>query len=316
MANSDHLGILNRGVLEWNSWRQRDGTRPDLTQADFRDKDLTGIDFRMANLTETDFCNTDLTDALLQGANLLRADFFHAKLIRANLSSASLLSAIFVETDLTDAILDGSAVYGAAVWKVKLSDQSGQHNLIVTPEGEPTITVDNLEIAQFIYLLLNNKKLRHVIDTITSKVVLILGRFTADRKALLDAIRDELRKHNYLPVLFDFDKPANLDLTETISLLAKMSRFIIVDLTDPRSVPHELATVVPELRSVPIRPIVLKSQTEYGMFRDFLTLRHVMKPFRYRNERHLLASLEQKVISPAEKLVERLARMRTRSQKA
>jgi hypothetical protein len=47
-------------------------------------------------------------------------------------------------------------------------------------------------------LLLHNQKVRDVIDTITSKVVLILGRFTDERKAVLDALREELRKRNYL----------------------------------------------------------------------------------------------------------------------
>jgi hypothetical protein len=42
-----------------------------------------------------------------------------------------------------------------------------------------------------------------VIDTITSKAVLILGRFTPERKAVLDAIGDELRKRDHVPVLFD-----------------------------------------------------------------------------------------------------------------
>jgi len=70
-----------------------------------------------------------------------------------------------------------------------------------------------LEVAQFVYLLLNNQRIRHVIDTITSKIVLILGRFTHERKAVLDALRDELWKPDYLPILFDFDKPASRDLT-------------------------------------------------------------------------------------------------------
>jgi len=70
-----------------------------------------------------------------------------------------------------------------------------------------------LEVAQFVYLLVNNQRIRHVIDTITSKIVLILGRFTHERKAVLDALRDELRKRDYLPILFDFDKPASRDLT-------------------------------------------------------------------------------------------------------
>src|SRR5829696_4867502 len=33
-----------------------------------------------------------------------------------------------------------------------------------------------------------------------------LGRFTEDRKTVLDAIRDELRNRGYLPILFDFEK--------------------------------------------------------------------------------------------------------------
>jgi hypothetical protein len=45
--------------------------------------------------------------------------------------------------------------------------------LVVTPENEPAIIIDNIEVAQFIYLMLNNQKVRDVIDTVTSKVVLI-----------------------------------------------------------------------------------------------------------------------------------------------
>ena len=76
--------------------------------------------------------------------------------------------------------------------------------MIITPRYEPEITVDNIEVAQFVYLLLHNEKIRDVIDTVTSKAVLILGRFTAERKAVLDALREELRKRDYLPILFDF----------------------------------------------------------------------------------------------------------------
>jgi hypothetical protein len=68
--------------------------------------------------------------------------------------------------------------------------------LIITPEGEPSITVDNIEVGQFIYLMLNNHRIRHVIDTNTSKVVLILGRFIDERMAILDALREELRRRD------------------------------------------------------------------------------------------------------------------------
>src|SRR5207245_2151031 len=111
------------------------------------------------------------------------------------LSGASLL-----RTSLRRSILTHCSIYGISVWGVQL-EGAKQDNLIITPEDEPTITVDNLKIAQFIYLLLSNAEIRSVIDTITSKVVLILGRFTTERKALLEAIKEELRKQNYTPVL-------------------------------------------------------------------------------------------------------------------
>jgi hypothetical protein len=98
--------------------------------------------------------------------------------------------------------------------------------LVITPEHEPAITVDNIEVAQFVYSMLPNEKVRDVIDTITSKAVLTLGRFTAERKAVLDALREELRKRNYLPILFDFELPAMRNITETVTLLARMARFV------------------------------------------------------------------------------------------
>src|SRR6266704_4466367 len=99
------------------------------------------------------------------------------------------------------------------------------------------------------------------IGFLTGKVVLILGRFTPERKAILDAIREELRKRNYTPVLFDFEKPANRDLTETVSTLAHLARFIIVDLTDPSSAPHEVATIIPHC-VVPVQPLLLKDDAK------------------------------------------------------
>ena len=116
--------------------------------------------------------------------------------------------------------------------------------------------------------MLNNQKIREVIDTITSKVVLILGRFTEERKAVLDALRDELRERNYLPILFDFDKPAGRDITETISLLARVARFVIADVPDAKSVLRELRAIVPDLPTVPVQPVIIASQEEPGMF-DF-----------------------------------------------
>jgi hypothetical protein len=140
--------------------------------------------------------------------------------------------------------------------------------LVITSREEPQITVDNIEVAQFIYLLLHNEKIRDVIDTVTSKAVLILGRFTDERKAVLDALREELRKRDYLPILFDFAVPARRNITETVTLLARMARFIIADLTDPSSIPQELQAIIPSVR-VPAQPVLLEGSLLYLMFKDF-----------------------------------------------
>jgi hypothetical protein len=117
----------------------------------------------------------------------------------------SFIGAQLIKANLRHAKLTGSSVYGVSVWDIEVDDHTNQQNLVITPYDEAVITVDNIKVAQFVYLLLNNQEIRDVIDTITSKTVLILGRFSNDRKPVLDAIRDELRKHGCLPIMFDFD---------------------------------------------------------------------------------------------------------------
>lgn len=189
-------------------------------------------------------------------------------------------------------------------------DGAQQTNLIITHDNGAKTTVDDLELAQFIYLLLYNKKIRNIIDAITSKVVLILGRFTAERKAILEAIRGEIRKRGYVPVLFDFDQPADRDLTETVSTLAHLARFIVADITEPRCIPHELATIVPTL-AVPIQPLLLDGTVgEYAMFNDLNKYEWVLRVFRYKSLEVLLASIGDNVIAPAEAMIAQLRRVK------
>src|SRR5437764_658577 len=103
----------------------------------------------------------------LSGANLIGVDLSSANLTEADLSRTGL-----VETDFTNATITGCRTYGASAWNVTLVG-TVQHNLVITKEGEPVVTVDDLEVGQFLCLILNNTKIRNVIDTITSKGVLI-----------------------------------------------------------------------------------------------------------------------------------------------
>ena len=313
MANPKYLAKLKEGVEAWNQWRKENpDVRIDLSGANFEGANLVEADLQSAELSGVTFKEADLSGAnliladlrfsgfqrarlhgtYLRAANLTAADFSGADLNGADLSGACLIMARMNQANLT-----GCWVYGISAWDLDL-EETTQSNLIITANA-PFIQVDNLEVAQFIYLLLNNKRIRHVIDTITSKVVLILGRFTDERKVVLDAIRDELRKRDYLPILFDFQKPESKDLTGTVATLANMARFIIADLTDPSSVPHELATIVPTT-PVALQAIIRKEQREYAMFADLKRRYHwVLEPYTYTNETALVEHLDE-VIGPAE----------------
>ena len=146
-----------------------------------------------------------------------------------------------------------------------------------------------------------------MINPITTKVVLILGRFPPERKAVLDALRNILRTKDYRPIMFDFKKPSNHNLTETVSTLAHLSRFVIADLTDPRSIPNELRAIIPILR-VPVQPLLNVLEEPYGMFEDFQDYPWVLPTYRYTDLDSLLASLQGNVIDPAERKAQELTK--------
>ena len=129
------------------------------------------------------------------------------------------------------------------------------------------VTVDNLEVAQFVYILLHNEKIRDVIDTIGKKGVLLLNRFTEGRMLVLERLRDKLRDLGFVPMVFNFDKPETKDFSETVRLLCNLSHFVIVDITNPRSAPLELQATVPDYM-VPFCPILQDEEQPFSMFVD------------------------------------------------
>jgi hypothetical protein len=299
-ANLSGANLNNAALIDANL------TGANLSNACLHEAALNGATLIDANLRKAVLFKAILIRANLRSADLSEAilssaQLFNANLRNANLSKANLSGAMLVDTDLRHACLMDCEVFAISVWRVNL-DGAIQRNLVITEPNEVTITVDNLEVAQFIYLLLNNQKLRDVIDAITSKVVLILGRFSPDRKTVLDAIRKELRKLDYLPILFDFNKPTNVDVTGTVEMLARMSRFIIADLTEPSSIPHELATIVPFLRTIPVLPIKLAGTVGYTMFADYQrAYPWVLKTCDYTDAQSFISALP-KTINTVDKL--------------
>jgi pentapeptide repeat protein len=295
LAGADlHRADLSEANLCGANLHKTDLGEADLVDAYLNEANLNGADLFGANLVGSDLVGADLVGANLSGANLTGAN-----LGEANLRGADLRLTHLVQTDLTDADLTGCRIYGLSAWGLKL-ERAKQQDLVITRADEPEITVDNIEVAQFVYLLLHNEKIREVIDTITSKAVLILGRFIQERKPVLEALREELRQRKYLPILFDFEKPRSRNTDETITLLARMARFVVADISDAKSVLQELRAIVPDLPSVPVQPIILAMQEEPGMFDFYRNFRSFLNVHRYASQEQLIADLGEKVIRPAE----------------
>lgn len=316
LHKADLLGVdlagtnLRKAVLSGTDLGAADLSGVDLSKADLQGTDLSGADLSqanlsLANLSEADLSGADLSKASLGLAKLNKANLMGANLSGADLREADLRYTCLVRTNLEGANLTDCWVYGISAWDLTISETI-QQDLIITPNNQTDISVDDLRVAQFIYLLLDNKQIRNLIDTITLKTVLILGQFTEERKAIINAMRDELRERNYLPIYFDFKEPGSQYLTKTISTLAHLSLFIIADITDARSIPQELRIIVPFLPSVPIRLLVQRGASEYPIVGHLKQYPWVIEPYQYDDAPQLLASLSEDVIGPAELKLEEL----------
>ena len=330
LRDADLAGRNLRGF----DFKETDLKRANLEEADLRDASFTDAYLRRANLTGAKLSGARMRaancrHAVLRGAKLVdaylrRVDLSYVDLSGADLTGANLEYARFVDVRLDSATLTNCAIYGISVWNVAGTPKE-QSNLIITPRARDEddaapgpslthnhiITVDDLEVAQFVNLLINNDKIRNVIQTMGNKGVLILGRFTPERKAVLDAIRERLRALNFVPMMFDFERPAPRDFTETIKILAGLSRFIIADITNPRSSPLELQGVMPDYM-IPFVPIIQDGEEPFCMFRD-LQQKYgtwVMDVLRYDTAENLLAVLDSAVIAPAIELEKKLLRIK------
>ena len=128
-----------------------DLSEANLGDAYFSGATLTGCDLKEADLSGANLFGVNLSEARLCGASLEYANLSRADFRGADLSNANLRETAAVETNFANANLTGCRVYGISAWGLKL-DGATQQDLIITPDGEPEITVDNIDVAQFVYL--------------------------------------------------------------------------------------------------------------------------------------------------------------------
>lgn len=325
------LKTLARGKEVWNAWRLEypdlhpmlagenvravsktlDGY--DFSYTNFTQANLSGVFMRGANFHQAILAKADLSGAHVEEANFCRTDLYATDFRGAHLTGANLQGVQLAGTDLRGADLRQCKVYGLSAWDLILDKDTQQDQLRVAYQSlcmgsatDEVAIVDGVDLAGFIYMTLNNRNISRIIAATGRKWVLLLGRF-GERMALLNQLRGELANRQYVPIVFDFSRPENTDLIETVVLLAGMSAFVIVDITDPRSTPMELQAIAPTF-GVPIVPIIGPNDQEFGSFPALRKLFWVLPTVRYRDGEHLVRDcLDQAIIQPALALARLLA---------
>ncbi len=275
-SGTDYYGVADLSGFDFSGcdlhgivWRNSiiDNCSFDDCQINYADlcfSNFLNCTFRGTSMRVTKIGSASFDECTFQNADLSYCSAEETSFRGSSISDSFLNHVQLVKADLSGAVLTNTCVYGISAWDLELKGAK-QNGLVIAEDGSGP-TVDSIEVAQFICLVLNSSKIRNVIETFVSRAVLVLGRFSPERKPTLHRIQNLLQDRGYVSILFDFDGPDCRDLTETIRILAYLSRFVIVDLTDPSSVPHELAAVVPLLPSVPFQPLILAGSRPYGMF--------------------------------------------------
>jgi uncharacterized protein YjbI with pentapeptide repeats len=327
--------LLRSTRRSWNAWRKNNPhIRPMLANATLDTaKNLNGYDFsytdlceaklrgtwlEQANFHQAVLANANLTGAHLKQANFCRTDLFKTILNGADLTRANLQGAQLAETEIIDTTFLGCDLYGAAVWDLvaatgpqpkqpTTTDSKGKRPPVSEKfrvryrnlaKEQDSLIVDDLQAAGFLYLAMNNANLRNVINAASDKWVLLLGRFSKKGKAVLKAISARLQEFGYIGIIFDFPTPEQKDLIETVLLLAGMSKFVIVDMTSPRSTPLEMLAIASSF-GVPVVPIIERGQPPFSMLESLRRFSWVLKPLAYENTGELIQTLEPAVIDPA-----------------
>jgi hypothetical protein len=149
-------------------------------------------------------------------------------------------------------------------------------------------------------MLLHHEQTRYEVFSITLNTVLVIGRFPPERKAVLEAIKEALRRGDYSPLVLDFHLPGSGDKNEIVKTLGRMSRFVIADLTGDKRIAETLDAVVHFLPSIPIQPIGQAGEDQALGEGHFPKYRWVLPFWRFADDKDLAGKIGRQVIAPAE----------------
>jgi uncharacterized protein YjbI with pentapeptide repeats len=271
-----------------------------LGQASLFRAKLNRAVLKEASFFKADLSEADLSEADLEGANLQEAILEKTSLRGANIANANLCFATLVRTNLEGAVLDQCAVYGTSLWEVNLAE-TRQRDLDIMPAQQPVLSVDSLQTAQLVGMLLHQEQSRYEVFSIILNTVLVIGRFADGRRPVLDAIKAALRRGEYSPLILDFHLPGSGDKNEIVKTLGRMSRFVVADLTEDRRIAETLDAVVHFLPSIPIQPIGQAGREKIELDSHYLKYRWVQPFWPFQDADDLAARFAEEVVAPAER---------------
>lgn len=261
-------------------------------------------DFSRADFSGATFRNTKFFKSILTEANFDGATFVNCNLNRVNLSGAS-----FHLKEITETV-----VYGIAAWDLETSEETKQSKLVIEKtydlysnlidQGKVPMTVDDIELAQFVYYLSNHKKMRATLNIMNDRGVLLLGRFKDGGLERLYSMREWFQGKGYMAMIFDFARPDNLSLTEAVVTMAGLAKFVVVDLSGS-SVPAELQSILSQIK----KP-VLAFGDPYSLFPDLSDQTSVITI--ESDELNILHGLEEKLPDLERLHVERIIELAKR----
>lgn len=275
-----------------------------LQNAVFEDTHFEEGDFSRANFSGATFRNTKFNKTIFTGANFDGATFVNCNLNRVNLVGAS-----FRVKEITETV-----IYGIAAWDLQTSDDIKQSKLVIErtyelysdliEQGKVPMMVDDIELAQFVYYLSNHKKMRDALNILNNSGVLLLGRFKDGGLERLYSMREWFQSRGYMAMIFDFERPDNLSLTETVVTMAGLSKFVVVDLSGS-SVPAELQAILTQIK----KP-VLAFGDPYALFPDLADQTRVITL--ECDESNLLNGLDEKLLELERLSAERVIQLAKR----
>ncbi|MGE5740803.1 MAG: pentapeptide repeat-containing protein [Candidatus Aminicenantes bacterium RBG_16_66_30] len=254
---------------------------------------------REASFFKSDLTEADLSEADLEGANFQEAILEQTNLRAAKAAGANLCFATLLRTNLEGAVLDHCAVYGISLWDANLT-RTSQLDLDIMPAQEPVLSVDGLQTAQLVGLLLHHERARAEVFSITLNTVLVIGRFAEERRPVLEAVKDSLRGSGYSTLVLDFHLPGSGDKNEIVKTLGRMSRFVVADLTGDRRIAETLDAVVHFLPAVPIQPIGEAGKEATVPDSHYHRYRWVLPLWSFRDPEDLAARFGPEAVVPAE----------------